>query len=161
MAYGMIVHPPESARMVVNQEILAIFAEHYAKPTPPDGICNCGEFHVDGQIAHLIEVLQSKRGGNMPTFTEEPDVQPDYFDQDDGRVSSLIGPAIETGEGNEGQLQPMDWDAAYMVKQLAEKALDTALALHQPGNPDDQYPYIIDVNDLLADATKIYNWLVE
>ncbi len=169
--------PPAYAQpetMVVNQEVWELLSGHYAVPRWPDGACACGDDNIDGLIPHLIEVLQSKSGGNMPTFTEEPDVEvgdkpeegPNYLGSTADTVSPLVDyvpPSIyadaepdevQTGEGGEGSsITETDWvtERSYFVAELGKKALDTAICLQGDG----------DVDSLLSDATKIYNWLID
>lgn len=46
--------------MVVNQEIWALLAKHYAIPCWPDGECVCGDDEPDGLPDHLVDVLVKK-----------------------------------------------------------------------------------------------------
>lgn len=134
-----LLYPDASARMIVNQEIMNVLAAHYAVPAQPDGACLCGVAIPDGQIAHLIEVLQSKQGGNMPTFTQEPDVD---------TTEDLVGPLVTVRV-------PVNERAELTAYDLRLEALDAALRMQE--NVDDY----TNVEALLDEAELIYAWLLE
>lgn len=127
--------PPAYAKpeaMFVNQEIWRVLSEHYAVPAWPDGQCVCGDDEPEGQMTHLIEVLKSYQGGNMPSFTEEETVD-------------TVTPFVEVAH-----LAPdlTDYDI-----RLDSIALTLQLQTHK-----DDYANVLT---LLDEAKTIYDWLTE